>query len=181
MRPVVDAASDRGTHVYTAPGIRGCIAAGVKSIEHGQLAGEDTVRLMADSDTWWPIKPFLAEKDAHRYTDPKSIAAQRQVADGTVQAFKWADKHWVNWAFGSDILYSGGESQGRHLAKLARFMSPLAALHRATGAAGRLLALSGGQATRISSIRSSRCGRITGSHPVGRPSPSRPWHRRHGV
>lgn len=63
-----------------------------------------------------------------------------------MQAFEWADKHKVNWAFGTDILYGGGESQGRQLAKLARFMSPLAALHRATGAAGELLALSGGRA-----------------------------------
>merc|ERR1712192_103682 len=42
MRAAVDAAADWGTyvcaHVYTAPGIRRCIEAGVKSIEHGQLA-----------------------------------------------------------------------------------------------------------------------------------------------
>lgn len=63
-----------------------------------------------------------------------------------MRAFEWADKHRVNWAFGTDILYGGGESQGRQLTKLARFMSPLAALHRATGAAGELLTLSGGRA-----------------------------------
>ncbi|MFC3628440.1 amidohydrolase family protein [Paracoccus angustae] len=150
IRAAVDAASDWGTyvcaHVYTSPGIRRCIAAGVKSIEHGQLADEDTVRLMADSDTWWSIQPFLADEDANQYADPKAVAAQRAVAEGTARAFEWADKHRVNWAFGSDILYGGGESQGRQLAKLSRFMSPLAALHRATGAAGRLLALSGARA-----------------------------------
>ena len=58
----------------------------------------------------------------------KAVAAQKAVAEGTVQAFEWAEKHKVNWAFGTDILYGGGESQGRQLAKLARFMSPLAAL-----------------------------------------------------
>lgn len=150
MRAAVDAAADWGTyvcaHVYTAPGIRRCIEAGVKSIEHGQLADEDTVRMMADRGTWWSIQPFLQDEDANSYTDPKAVAAQKAVAEGTVQAFEWADKHKVNWAFGTDILYGGGESQGRQLAKLARFMSPLAALHRATGAAGALLALSGGRA-----------------------------------
>ena len=150
MRAAVDAATDWGTyvcaHVYTSPGIRRCIAAGVKSIEHGQLADEDTVRLMADSGTWWSIQPFLADEDANRYTEPKAVAAQKAVAEGTRRAFDWADKHQVNWAFGTDILYGGGESQGRQLTKLARFMSPLAALHRATGAAGDLLALSGGRA-----------------------------------
>ncbi len=63
-----------------------------------------------------------------------------------MRAFELADKHRVNWAFGTDILYRGGESQARQLGKLTRFMSPLAALHRATGAAGELLALSGGRA-----------------------------------
>ncbi len=150
MRAAVDAASDWGTyvcaHVYTSAGIQRCIKAGVKSIEHGQLADEDTVRMMADNGTWWSIQPFLADEDANKYTDPKAVAAQKMVAEGTMRAFEWADKHRVNWAFGTDILYGGGESQGRQLTKLARFMSPLAALHRATGAAGELLALSGGRA-----------------------------------
>ncbi|UFS67611.1 amidohydrolase family protein [Paracoccus denitrificans] len=150
MRAAVDAASDWGTyvcaHVYTSAGIQRCIKAGVKSIEHGQLADEDTVRMMADNGTWWSIQPFLTDEDANKYTDPKAVAAQKMVAEGTMRAFEWADKHRVNWAFGTDILYGGGESQGRQLTKLARFMSPLAALHRATGAAGELLALSGGRA-----------------------------------
>lgn len=150
MRAAVDAATDWGTyvcaHVYTSAGIQRCIKAGVKSIEHGQLADEDTVRMMADHGTWWSIQPFLADEDANRYTDPTAVAAQKAVAEGTIRAFEWADKHKVNWAFGTDILYAGGESQGRQLAKLARFMSPLAALHRATGAAGQLLALSGARA-----------------------------------
>lgn len=150
MRAAVDAATDWGTyvcaHVYTSAGIQRCIKAGVRSIEHGQLADEDTVRMMADTGTWWSIQPFLADEDANTYTDPVAIAAQKAVSDGTVQAFEWADKHRVNWAFGTDILYRGGESQGRQLVKLTRFMSPLAALHRATGAAGDLLALSGARA-----------------------------------
>ncbi|MBA4500843.1 metal-dependent hydrolase family protein [Marinobacterium marinum] len=147
MKAAVDAASDWGTyvcaHVYTAPGIQRCIAAGVKSIEHGQLADEDTVRMMVDTDTWWSLQPFLADEDANRYSDPKAVAAQKAVAEGTVRAFEWAEKHRVNWVFGTDILYGGGESQARQLTKLARFMSPLSALYRATGAAGELLALSG--------------------------------------
>ncbi|WP_226934282.1 metal-dependent hydrolase family protein [Pseudogemmobacter faecipullorum] len=150
MRAAVDAATDWGTyvcaHVYTSAGIQRCIKAGVKSIEHGQLADEDTVRMMADNGTWWSIQPFLADEDANKYTDPKAIAAQKMVAEGTMRAFEWADKHKVNWSFGTDILYGGGETQAKQLTKLARFMSPLAALHRATGAAGDLLALSGARA-----------------------------------
>ncbi|MFE3838655.1 amidohydrolase family protein [Pseudogemmobacter sonorensis] len=147
MRAAVDAADDWGTyvcaHVYTSRGIQRCIANGVKSIEHGQLADEDTVKMMADHGTWWSIQPFLADEDANQYTDPKALAGQKMVAEGTVRAFELAQVHNVNWAFGTDVLYAGAESQGRQLAKLARFMSPLDALYRATGAAGALLALSG--------------------------------------
>lgn len=147
IQAAVDAASDWGTyvcaHVYTSNGIQRCIKAGVRSIEHGQLADEDTVKLMADTGTWWSIQPFLVDEDANSYTDPVAIAARDAVSEGTIQAFEWAEKHKVNWAFGTDILFSSGESQGRQLTKLARFMSPLAALRRATGAAGELLAMSG--------------------------------------
>ncbi len=149
IRSAVEAAEDWGTyvcaHVYTSQGIQRCIAAGVKSIEHGQLADDRTVRMMADNGVWWSIQPFLADEDANQYSDAESIAKQQQVSEGTVRAFELAERRRVNYAFGTDILFSanGGESQGRQLAKLARFMSPLDALHRATGAAGELLALSG--------------------------------------
>jgi imidazolonepropionase-like amidohydrolase len=152
MRAAVEAAEDWGTyvcaHVYTSPGIQRCIAAGVKSIEHGQLADDRTARMMADNGVWWSLQPFLADEDANQYTDPVSIAKQQEVAEGTIRAFELADRRRVNFAFGSDILFNpnGGGSQARQLAKLARFMSPLDALHRATGAAGELLALSGARA-----------------------------------
>jgi imidazolonepropionase-like amidohydrolase len=149
MRAAVEAAEDWGTyvcaHVYTPRGIQRAVRAGVKCIEHGQLADEETVRMMADKGAWWSLQPFLADEDANHYADPRSAAKQKEVAEGTVRAFEFANRFKVNFAFGTDILFSakGGEAQGRNLAKFARFMSPLAALHKATGAAGELLALSG--------------------------------------
>lgn len=150
MRAAVQAADDWNTyvcaHVYTSRGIQRCIRAGVKSIEHGQLADEETVRMMADNGVWWSLQPFLADEDSNQYADPAAIAAQKMVAEGTMRAFDLARTHSVNWAFGSDVLFGGAEKQGRHLTKLARFMTPLEALHRATGAAGQLLAMSGPRA-----------------------------------
>ncbi len=152
MRAAVEAAADWGTyvcaHVYTSPGIRRAVAAGVKSIEHGQLADEATVKLMAGEGVWWSIQPFLADEDANRYSDPRQQAKQREVSEGTVRAFERMRKHSVKLAFGTDILFNpaGAASQGRQLAKFARYMSPLEALHKATGAAGELLALSGPRA-----------------------------------
>ncbi|MEQ9813023.1 MAG: amidohydrolase family protein [Azospirillaceae bacterium] len=153
MLAAVEAASDWGTyvcaHVYTADGIRRAVSAGVRSIEHGQLADEDTVRLMADEGVWWSLQPFLQDEDSNQYADPAQQAMQTAVAEGTVRAFELGRTHGVRMAFGTDILFNaaaGGSSQGRQLAKLTRFMSPLDALHLATGAAGELLALSGDRA-----------------------------------
>ena len=152
MRAAVAAAEDWGTyvcaHVYTPGGIRRSIEAGVKSIEHGQLADEETAMLMADNDVWWSIQPFLDDEDANPKPDPIQRAKQIEVAQGTERAFELADRHGVKLAFGTDILFNaaGTASQGRQLAKFARFMSPLEALRTATGAAGELLALSGARA-----------------------------------
>jgi imidazolonepropionase-like amidohydrolase len=152
MRAAVEAAEDWGTyvcaHVYTSGGIRRAVAAGVKSIEHGQLADDETVQVMAGEGVWWSIQPFLADEDANPYSDPRQQAKQQEVAQGTMRAFDMAKTHGVPLAFGTDILFNpaGAASQGRQLAKFARFMSPLEALHKATGAAGELLALSGPRA-----------------------------------
>jgi imidazolonepropionase-like amidohydrolase len=152
MRAAVQAAEDWGTyvcaHVYSAAGIRRALDAGVRSIEHGQLADEATARLMADSGAWWSIQPFLGDEDANTKSDPVQQDKQDEVAQGTVRAFELGRAHGVRMAFGTDILFSanGGASQGRQLAKLTRFMPPLEALRMATGAGGELLAMSGGRA-----------------------------------
>ncbi|MHA3978910.1 metal-dependent hydrolase family protein [Halovulum sp. GXIMD14794] len=152
MHAAVKAAADWGTyvcaHVYTADGIRRCIDAGVKSIEHGQLADADTIRAIADAGVWWSIQPFLGDEDANPKTDPGSLAKQQEVAAGTVRAFEMGRSEGVNMAFGTDVLFNpaGASAQGRHLAKLTRFMAPLDALRMATGDAGALLELSGARA-----------------------------------
>ncbi len=152
MRAAVEAAEDWGTyvcaHVYTPGGIRRAVTAGIRSIEHGQLADDETVRIMAGEGVWWSIQPFLADEDANPKDDPVQRAKQLEVAEGTVRAFDLARSHAVPLAFGTDILFNpaGTASQGRQLAKFARFMSPLEALRCATGAAGELLAMSGERA-----------------------------------
>ena len=152
MRAAVRAAADWGTyvcsHVYTPEGIQRALRAGVKSIEHGQLADIETVRMMREEGAWWSIQPFLQDEDSNPRSNPVQQAKAEEVATGTVRAFEMGRAEGVNMAFGTDILMNPGASvsQGRQLAKLARFMEPLEALRMATGAAGDLLALSGPRA-----------------------------------
>ena len=149
LRAAVEAADDWGTyvtvHVYTPRGIQRAISAGVKSIEHGQLADEDSVRMMADEGTWWSLQPFLQDEDANVYPDAARRENQRQVAEGTLRAYEMAQRFGVKTAWGTDILFSpqNTPSQGRQLAKLTRFYAPLDVLAMATGSNAELLALSG--------------------------------------
>ncbi|MCH8505560.1 MAG: amidohydrolase family protein [Ectothiorhodospiraceae bacterium] len=152
LRAAVDAAADWGTyvtvHVYTSAGIQRAIRAGVRCIEHGQLADEDTVRMMADNDIWWSLQPFLQDEDANVFPDAARRAMQAEVSQGTERAYEWADKHKVHTGFGTDILMSPGktEAQGRELAKLSRWMDALSVLRMATSGNGELLAVSGDRA-----------------------------------
>ena len=152
IEAAVRAAADWGTyicaHVYTPEGIQRALRAGVRSIEHGQLADRETMAMMREEGAWWSIQPFLADEDANPKSDPRQQAKQAEVAQGTVRAFQQGRDMGVRMAFGTDILMNppGAAGQGRQLAKLARLMAPLEALPMATGAAGELLALSGERA-----------------------------------
>jgi len=149
QRAGVAAAADWGTyvmvHVYTGPGIKRSIRAGARSIEHGQLADEDAVRMMAEEGGWWSLQPFLADDDANVKPDPASRAKQLEVAEGTVRAYEMAKAFGVKTAWGTDILFTPKNlsGHGRQLAKLTRFYEPLELLGIATGRNGELLRLSG--------------------------------------
>jgi len=149
MEAAVRAAANWGTyvsaHVYNPKGIQRSLRAGVKSIEHGQLADLESVQMMREEGAWWSIQPFLQDEDSNPRSNPIQQQKAEEVARGTVQAFEMGRSEGVNMAFGTDILMNPGasQSQGRQLAKLTRFMPPLEAMRMATGHAGDLLALSG--------------------------------------
>ena len=109
-KAAVAAASDWGPyvciHTYTSAGIQRALDCGVKSIEHGQLADEETVKRMADADAWWSIQPFLADEDANPKSDPVQRQQQQQISDGTVRAVELGRKYKVKMALGTDILFN---------------------------------------------------------------------------
>ena len=149
LRAAVDAAGDWGTyvmvHVYTPRGIQRALRAGVKSIEHGQLADEEAARMMAGEGAWWSLQPFLQDEDSTVCPDAARRESQRQVAEGTVRAYELAQRFDIKTAWGTDILFNpqNTPNQLRQLAKLTRFYDPLTVLAMATGRNGELLALSG--------------------------------------
>lgn len=149
LRMAVEAAADWGTyvmvHAYTPRSIQRAIRAGVKSIEHGQLADEETARMMADNDIWWSLQPFLQDEDANVYPDPVRRERQRVVAEGTARAYEFAQRFNIKTAWGTDVLFNPQKTstQGRQLAKLTRFYAAHDVVNMATKMNGDLLGLSG--------------------------------------
>lgn len=149
MRAAVDAASDWGTyvcaHVYSPAGIQRALSCGITSIEHGQLADEETVKRIVDAGAWWSIQPFLIDEDANPQRTEEQRTMQRIIAEGTIRSFELGQKHKAKMAWGTDILFNpaGTVTQGKKLAKIASWFDKADVLRFGTSRNAELLALSG--------------------------------------
>lgn len=150
IRAAVEAAEDWGTyvtvHAYTPRAIQKAIRAGVRCIEHGNLADEATARLMADHGVWWSLQPFLDDEDAIPFREGSANRRkQLDMTAGTDTAYKLAKQFKIRTASGTDTLFDGrlATRQGAQLAKLVRWYTPAEVLKMATAGNAELLALSG--------------------------------------
>ncbi|WP_151705353.1 metal-dependent hydrolase family protein [Nitrincola alkalilacustris] len=149
IRAAVEAAEDWGTyvmiHAYTPQSVQRALRAGVKSIEHGQLADEETIKMMAEHDAWLSIQPFLGDPDPRLPEGSPRRLKQLQVAEGTDRAIRLAKEHGVRIAWSLDILFNPAkaEAQGRELVRMTRWFEPEEVLQMATSTNAELLALSG--------------------------------------
>lgn len=147
LRAAVRAATDYGTyvatHVYNVTGIRRAIAAGVKSIEHGHLADEETVALMAEKDVWLSMQPFALGD--HHYPDPSRAEKDREICSGTDAVYGWAKKHGVKTAWGTDLLLEPqiAPRQSEMAARLGDHYSNLEALRMLTSGNAELFRMAG--------------------------------------
>lgn len=111
LRAIVEEAGGRGTyvmaHVYTDEGVRRCLAAGVRSIEHANFAGEETIAMMARHGAYLdPTFISLAQRIESAaetgLTDAIVENLKATVAKGK-QVYRWAKRHNVPIAFGTDL------------------------------------------------------------------------------
>lgn len=148
IEAAVLAAADWGTyviaHVYTAEGIKRCIRSGVRSIEHGNIADEEAVKMMADAGTVWSLQP-LVQENANPTNDPVRLAKQMIVWEGTDTAYKLAQQYKILTGFGTDVLFDAPAAtrQGKVLAYMKRWYTPAQALKQATADNAAILAMSG--------------------------------------
>ncbi len=148
LRVAVMAAEDAGTyvmvHVYVPEAIRRAVEAGVKSIEHGQLVDEPTMKLIAEKGVWLSLQPFIGEGNNH-YTTPDQQAKHELVVQGTDNAYRLAKKYKVKLAWGTDLLFSpaNAKNQNLNIEKMTRWFSNFEILKMITHDNAELLALSG--------------------------------------
>lgn len=148
LHVAVKAAEDAGTyvmvHVYVPEAIRRAIKAGVKSIEHGQLIDEPTMKLIAEKGVWLSMQPFIGEGSNH-YSTPDQQAKHEMVVEGTENAYRLAKKYGVKLAWGTDLLFNpaNAKNQNLNIEKMTRWFSNYEILKMITHDNAELLALSG--------------------------------------
>jgi imidazolonepropionase-like amidohydrolase len=159
LRAAVQAAADWGTyvmvHAYTPTAIRRSIEAGVRSIEHGHLVDEPTMKLIADRGVYLSPQAYVF---SGVFTPPPvpnappptpTQVAQRAkaelVASGLDNMMKLAKKYNVKVAFGTDVFGAPRvfAMESREFGARLRWFSSLEILRQATSINGELLALSG--------------------------------------
>lgn len=154
MNFLVATAADLGIpatpHGYGDEGIRRAVRAGVRSIEHGNLASAETLRMMEDAgvfmvptqyailsgarrddtDPFWDAVPEHALRKFRKYRGALVDAAQRLAASN------------VRIAFGTDAgMFPHDENWREFPMMVSTGITPLRALQAATSAAAELLGL----------------------------------------
>ena len=93
LSAAVAAAEDWGTyvavHAYTPRAVRRALDAGVKSIEHGQLLDDDTIRYLGQKGAWLSLQNLPPAPDSD---SPERKAKKAQVATGSDKAWAAAKK-----------------------------------------------------------------------------------------
>jgi imidazolonepropionase-like amidohydrolase len=95
-------------HAYTARSIARCVRLGVRSIEHGNLADEDTVALMKAEESFLvptlAIYRALVEEGVAAGLPEELVGKTYEVLDAGIGAVEMAYRAGVPMAYGTDLL-----------------------------------------------------------------------------
>ena len=151
LKAANDEATRYGTyvcvHVHVDEGINHALDAGIKSIEHGMLIKEETMKRLVDQDAWLCPQAFIVMQDIDSnptFSDPIQRAKMQKAQNGAVNEFRWAKQYGAKVAWGTD-MFGAREAFDNTLREFefrARFYSNVEQLQQVTGANGKLLELS---------------------------------------
>ncbi len=128
---------DVAAHAYGGVGARNAVEGGVRSIEHGWILDDDTLRLMVQHGTFYcpTLTVFRPEADFEKPTE-----FSRRIVESHKRVFQAAMKTGVKIVFGTDV---GGFPHGTNNQEFSYMveygMTPLEAIRSATTRAAELL------------------------------------------
>ena len=146
MKVAVDAAEDWGTygmvHAYTQRAVQRAVEAGVKSIEHGQMLDEETLKILAKKGVWLSLQNLM---DNNENMDEQRKEKRKPVLDGQDKVWPLAKKLGVKLAWGTDFLFEPelNDEQNSYILRLQKWFTNAEILKMITQDNGELLQLSG--------------------------------------
>jgi imidazolonepropionase-like amidohydrolase len=123
-------------HAYAAEAIRRAVAAGVRTIEHGNLIDAPTAQLMAERGAF--LVPTLVAYDALRRRGPQyglspyGLEKNEIVLEAGLRSLELARAAGVQIGFGSDLLGQLQDDHCREFLLRAELMSPAEIIRSAT-------------------------------------------------
>lgn len=132
-------------HTYTNESMRNCVAAGVRSLEHGNFLDEPTAALLKEHGTFLVPTIVTYEQIAERGealgVGEKQIQKIRQGLAGAFAALEVAARMGVTIASGSDVLGAMQPAKSREPLLKARVLSTMGALIATTRTNAQLFRL----------------------------------------
>jgi imidazolonepropionase-like amidohydrolase len=132
-------------HAYTAEAIEVCVAAGVRSIEHGNLLNKRAADLMAEAGTF--LVPTLVTYEKLHEQGPElgipkaNLDKLGRIIDAGLESLRIAQAAGVRIGSGSDLLGPMRRFQGQEIALQAQALGASAAIMAATKTNAELLGI----------------------------------------
>ena len=150
MQAIVKEAGHWGTyatvHAYSDESVRSAVTAGVRSVEHGLFASEETLQMMKDKDVFFSTQFLSYSKKPEDIgmsgeTAAKYLEAQR----GARAGYERAKELGLKMAWGTDILgpIDLGPFQSQEFIARAEYFTPYEILVQATSLNAQLFERSG--------------------------------------
>ena len=122
-------------HVYVDAGIRRCVEAGVRTIEHGNFLGEETARMMVERGTYFStnliIYKIFSEQGKELGYAEANISKAREVLAVGAKALDIAHREGVKIAYSTDLSRCP-EYQSDEFLVRAEVLKPVDIIRQAT-------------------------------------------------
>jgi imidazolonepropionase-like amidohydrolase len=151
VRAAVSAAENWGTyvmtHAYNAASVRMLIENGVRSVEHGHLLDEDTIRMAAEKGVvictqlvcFWAVHKFGEEMGVPE----ESVRKAREILESMDNALRLFKKYHIKMGFGTDLLGPIQKYQNKEFTLRSKYFTPAEILRQATSESAEIIRMCG--------------------------------------